>query len=69
MTETLKCTFIVTNAVYYLNKLTLYRSHYCRYTVTACPLVSWPLHCPYTAVYSSICTVMYTIVYTAEYGP
>jgi len=41
---------------------------YCRYTVTACPLISWPLHCPYTAVYSSICTVMYTIVYTAVYG-
>jgi len=26
VTETLKCTFIVTNAVYYLNKLTLYAS-------------------------------------------
>jgi len=26
-------------------------------------------HCPYTAVYSSFCTVVYTIVYTAVYGP
>ena len=46
MTETLKCTFTVINAVYYLNKLTLY-----------------------TAMDWSICTVVYTIVYTAVYGP
>ena len=47
VTETLKCTFIVINAVYYLNKLTC-RPHYCRYTVSLSPRVRL-FHGRYTA--------------------
>ena len=66
VTETLKCTFIVINAALILLK----QVNVVGLTTVAIlsPRVRL-FHGRYTAVYSSICTVMYTIVYTARYRP
>jgi len=68
VTETLKCTFIVTNAAYYLNKLTFYASLlslYC-HRVSACFMaVTLPVRArsctrPSARSCTRSCTLLYT---------